>query len=275
MTTRITRPLARLFVVLLAGMIIISACGSDDESTDGTTDESIDTTDTTTSADDDTTTSTVTTKTSDDDGTDDSTSTADGGADDSALPGEDWDGFASAGDEFAVMGVVHDDELNVRSLPDASSDIITSVGPTETGLIATGRARMLPDSIWYEVDVDGAVGWVNAAFVGFMGGTDDATSEYVAAGSQGEAGTMVDLGRAVAAAFASEEPESRIVQSIAPTVGDLGEITYDVIGLGDDSVAGMRLHIFATPDTERETFSLKSIERTVFCSRGTDGELCV
>ena len=259
-------------------MIIISACGSDDESTDGTITDSTETTGTIISTDDDTTTSSIATDTTDDgadDGIDGSTSTADGGADDSALPGEAWDGFAAAGDEFAVMGVAHDDELNVRSLPDASSDIITSVGSTETGLIATGRARMLPASIWYEVDVDGDIGWVNAAFVGFMGGTDDATADYLTNGSQGGAETMVDLARAVTAAFASEEPESRIVQSVTPTVGDLGEITYDVIGLGDDAVAGMRLHIFATPDDNGETFSLKSIERTIFCSRGTDGELCM
>ncbi len=173
------------------------------------------------------------------------------------------------------MGVAHDDELNVRALPDPSSDILTAVGPTETGLIATGRARLLPASIWYEIDVDGQVGWVNASFVGFMGGTDDATALYRRIGSGDSAETMVDLGRSVAAAFATEAPESRVVQSVAPTVGDLGEITYDVIGLGDDSVAGFRLHIIATPDDNGETFSLRSIERTVFCSRGTDGELCV
>ncbi len=268
MNNRIPLPLGHLLVALLVAVVAISACSSDDGSTDETTTESADTT---TPVDDDTTT--TPTETSDDtDG--ESTSTTDD-SDNGALPGEAWDGFASAGDEFAVMGVAHDDELNVRSLPDPSSDIITSVGPTETGLIATGRARMLPESIWYEVDVDGVVGWVNAAVVGFMGGTDDATSEYLAGGSQGGAETMVDLARAVSAAFASEEPESRIVQSVAPTVGDLGEITYDVIGLGDDSVAGYRLHIFATPDENGETFSLRSIERTVFCSRGTDGELCV
>lgn len=249
-------------------MFAVSACSGDDGTTSDTTTEP---SDTTTSTDDETTVTTATTETSD--SGEDSTSTTDD-PDGGALPGEEWDGFAAPGDEFAVMGVAHDDELNVRSLPDASSDIVTSVGPTDTGLIATGRARLLPQSIWYEVDVDGTVGWVNASFVGFMGGTDDATSEYLANGNQGGAETMVDLARAVSAAFASEEPESRIVQVVAPTVGDVGEITYDVIGLGDDSVAGYRLHIFATPDENGETFSLRSIERTVFCSRGTDGELC-
>lgn len=280
MTNRTFHPLVHYLVAIIALTVVVASCSSDDGSGDETTTES---SDTSTSTDDETTTTTTATSDTSDDS--DATSTTDNGSgddsddgdagDEGALPGEAWDGFAAAGDEFAVMGVAHDDELNVRSLPDASSDILTSVGPTEAGLIATGRARLLPESIWYEVDVDGTVGWVNAAFVGFMGGTDDATSEYLAIGSQGGAETMVELARAVSAAFASEEPESRIVQSVAPTVGDLGEITYDVIGLGDDAIAGFRLHIFGTPDDNGETFSLRSIERTVFCSRGTDGELCM
>ncbi len=281
-TTRRNHPFVRLLVACLTAITLVSACGSDDTADDASTTGSTDTTATDTTDSTDTTATTATdddsddsTSGSDDSGSDDSDDGSAGGpVDDSDLPGEEWDGFAAAGDEFAVMGVAHDDELNVRELPDASSTIVTSVGPTDTGLVATGRARLLPQSIWYEIDVDGDVGWVNAAFVGFMGGTDDATAEYLADGSQGGAETMVDLARAVSAAFASTEPESRIVQSVAPTVGDLGEITYDVIGLGDDSVAGFRLHIFATPDDNGETFSLKSIERTVFCSRGSDGELC-
>ncbi len=186
MTNRTGHLVARLLVALIAVVVIATSCTGDDQAADDTTTESIDATTTTA---DPTDTTAATTSTSDDD--DSSSSGDDAGADDSDLPGEAWDGFASAGDEFAVMGVAHDDELNVRALPEVSS-----------------------------------------------------------------------------------EPESRVVQSVAPTVGDLGEITYDVIGLGDDSVAGMRLHIFATPDDNGGTFSLTSIERTVFCSRGTDGELC-
>ena len=284
---RIVPPLVRFLVTLLAVILLAASCSNGDDSADQATSS----TDTTAPDDDETTETTDTASTSDDD---DSTSTSDddsdgggdgdggngngnngGGVGDGDLPGEEWDGFASAGDELAVMGVAHDDELNVRELPDASSEILTAVGPTETGLVATGRARILPESLWYEVDVDGTVGWVSTAFVGFMGGTDDATAEYLDEGSQGGAETMVDLARAVSAVFASEEPESRIVQSVAPTVGDLGEITYDVIGLGDDSVAGYRLHIFATEDNNGETFTLRTIERTVFCHRGTDGELCL
>ena len=79
----------------------------------------------------------------------------------------------------------------------------------------------------------------------------------------------------VAESLASEEPPSRIVMSVAPTVGDLGEVTYDVVGIGDDAVRGFRLHVFATPDEGGEGFVLKSVEQTVLCGRGLSGVLCV
>ena len=94
-------------------------------------------------------------------------------------------------------------------------------------------------------------------------------------GETPSAETMLDLGLIVAEALASDEPASRIVMSVAPTVGDLGEVTYDVVGIGDDSVLGFRLHVFATPDEGGEGFVLKSVEQTVLCGRGLSGELCV
>ena len=176
---------------------------------------------------------------------------------------------------FAVVGVAHDDVLNIRAAPGTDQAIVAEAGPTADDLVATGAARQLSASIWYEVTVDGVTGWASVAFVSYVGGTDDATSEFLAGRPPLEAETMVDLGEEVAAGFASEEPASRIVQSVAPTVGDLGEVTYDVIGIGDDSVAGYRLHLFAAPIEGGEGFVLTSIERTWLCLRGTDGELCV
>lgn len=62
--------------------------------------------------------------------------------------------------------------------------------------------------------------------------------------------------------------------SVAPTMGDLGEVTYDVIGLGDDATLGYRLHVFG--QAVSDGISLHSVERTALCTRGvtTDG-LCV
>ena len=85
----------------------------------------------------------------------------------------------------------------------------------------------------------------------------------------------IRIGMIVAETLASDEPPSRIVMSVGPTVGDLGEVTYDVVGIGDDAVRGFRLHVFGTPDEGGEGFVLKSVEQTVLCGRGLSGELCV
>ena len=193
------------------------------------------------------------------------------------LPGEPIDFGPRAGEEIAVIGVAHDDVLNIRAAPGTDAVIVADLAPTASGITATGRARSLPESIWYEVDVDGVTGWVSSAFVGYLGLVDDATAELIAAleGTPG-AETMLDLGLIVAEAMASDDPPSRIVMSVAPTVGDLGEVTYDVVGLGDDALGGVRLHVFGDPAEGGEGFVLSNVERTVICSRGvTDDGLCL
>ena len=106
-------------------------------------------------------------------------------------------------------------------------------------------------------------------------GTDNATAEVV--GLLGEvptADTMEALGLIVAESQASTDPVSFIVISVAATVDGLGEVTYDVIGLGDDAVYGYRLHVIGEPVTDG--FSLRTVERTFLCNRGVDDdELCV
>ena len=192
------------------------------------------------------------------------------------LPGEPVDFGPRAGDELAVVGVAHDDVLNVRAAPGTDADIVGELPPTATGLTATGRARSLPESVWYQVDVDGVTGWISGAFVGYLGLTDDATAEVIAAlGETPGAETMLDLGLIVAEATASDDPPSRIVMSVSPTVGDLGEVTYDVVGLGDDALGGYRLHVFGDPAEGGEGFVLSNVERTIICSRGvTDEGFC-
>ena len=76
-----------------------------------------------------------------------------------------------------MFGVEADDELNIRSLPGTDQDIIGTAAPTADDLVATGRARQLPRSFWYEVNHGGVTGWVSVAFVAYEGGTDDATAD--------------------------------------------------------------------------------------------------
>ena len=248
--------LRRLIIPLV--LLLIGACGGSAADTSTTTGASTTSASTTTAP----TTSTTAgpTTTSEDD-----------------LPGEPIDIGPVAGDELAVVGVAHDDILNVRTAPGIDSEIVAELAPTATGLIATGRARSLPESIWFEVEVEGLTGWVSSSFVGYLGLTDDTTAEVIEAlGETPGAETMMDLGLIVAEAMSSDEPPSRIVMSEAPKVGDLGEVTYDVVGFGDDALGGVRLHVFGDPAEGGEGFVLSNVERTFICSRGvTDDGFCV
>lgn len=244
---------------LLVLALAVAACGGGESASSSSTTGSAETTSTT-----DSTTATTTTQ----------PSSSTSATTDAGLPGEPFDLFIDEGDSLGVAGVAYDDMLNVRSKPGTEYPIVAKVGPTAVGLIATGQERLLPGSIWYEVTVEGTTGWVNSSFVGFVGGVDDSTAEFLSEFERPSAPTMEQLGQIVADLVASVDPPSRIVQSVESSVGDLGEVTYDVIGLGDDSLAGYRLHIFGVQEGSPD-FLLTSIERTVFCSRGLAGELCV
>jgi hypothetical protein len=188
------------------------------------------------------------------------------------LPGEPIEFGPAAGDTVAVIGVAHDDVLNLRAAPGADQPIVAEIPNTYDGLTAAGETRELPGSFWIGVDYEGTLGWVNLRYIGYLGDTTDETSAVI--GPVPGAETMLDLGFLAADFFASEEPPSDIVLVEAPTVGDLGEVTYDVIGLGDDAVRGLRVHVFGTPITE--AFTLRTVEVTVICGRGVDPEgLCV
>lgn len=195
-----------------------------------------------------------------------------------ALAGDPFDLGPPAGAILAVVGVAHDDTLNLRAGPGTDQVVLAELDPHEDGIVALGAARVLPASIWFQVEFEGTQGWVGSSFIGLLGATDDITAAVVdALGETPVAETMLELGRIVADTQASTDPESRIRMSAAPIVGDLGEVTYDVIGLGDDSVFGVRLHVFGAPTDGGEGFSLKSVESTVICTphRGmTDDGIC-
>lgn len=194
-----------------------------------------------------------------------------------ALPGGVINIGPAAGQVLGVVGVPFDDVLNIRAAPGADQRIVARLDPLADDVVATGAARQLADTIWYEVRVVGVAGWANARFVAWLAGTDDVTAQIVESlGQRPSAATMQDLGRIVAEATASDEPPSRITVTVAATTGDLGEVTYDVVGLPDDAIYGARLHVFGRPLDQGQGFSLASVERTYLCSRGrTPDGLCI
>lgn len=192
------------------------------------------------------------------------------------LPGDPIDLFPEAGDVLAVVGVSFDSELNVRAAPGTDQEVLVRLAPFTDDVVATGQERQLPDSIWYEVTVDDVTGWASSAYLAWIGETNDVTSVIIdLLGETPTAGNMLDLGLIVAESQASDEPSSRIRLAKSPTVGDLGEVTYDVIGFGDDALFGVRLTVFGTPDDSGESFTLKTVESTALCARGVTPEgLC-
>ena len=116
------------------------------------------------------------------------------------------------------------------------------------------------------------VGWASSAFLAPLGLTDDATAAIVATlGEIPVADTLLELGLRVANVMGSDEPPSSIVVSGGPSVFEaLGEMTVDVVNIGDDSVLGFRLRIFAHPaedwtQDDPGPFTLKSVESTLMC----------
>jgi hypothetical protein len=168
-----------------------------------------------------------------------------------------------------VIGVAHDDVLNLRVAPGADQEILAGIPPLYSDLIALGSTRQLAASMWIEVDYSGLEGWVNLRFIAYLGATSDVTADVVSnLGETPSAGTMPALGLIVAESIVAEAPDASSVMSAPATEGDLGEVTYDIVGFGDDSVRGTRIHVFGEP--VGDGFALKTVEASPFCSRGVD-----
>lgn len=177
-------------------------------------------------------------------------------------------------DILMVVGVAYDDVLNLRAGPGVAQPIIDQIPPTFTNLVAQGNTRYLLNGFWIEVDYEGTLGWVNLTYIAYGGDVSDQTANLIdELGVRPVGSTMTDLGEVVAEAFDSdEEPESKIVQVTEVLEGDLFEVTFDVIGLGDDSILGLRLHVFA--EKSESGFTLRTVEMTVLCGRGVSDGLC-
>ena len=253
--------------IMIAVVLCCAGCNQEDDAASTTTPAPISTsTVTSTSLDPTSSTTTTTAPTT----TSPTTTTT------TAAPGEPIAGPPS-GSSWGVVGVAHDDVLNVRDGPGPDQPIIGTLAPLTDGIAATGNGYQFERSLWWEIESGATDGWVNAAFLAALGTVDDATAEIIARlGGIPEAPSLEALGELVAGVRSGDEPVARVVVVVAPTVGDLGEITLDVVGIGDDAIYGERLHLFAFPPQNGVGFVLKSVERTFLCLRAaTEEGLCV
>lgn len=198
-----------------------------------------------------------------------------GGCGGPSQSGEPIDIGPAAGATLAVVGVPYDATLPLRSAPGGDKSVVASLRPLADDVVATGQARRTETSIWFEVKAGGVTGWAESASLAYLGATDDVTGRVVdRVGRNASAATMLELGRIVATAEApTENPAPRITVTVAPTVtGGVGEVTYDVLGFPDDSVAGQRLRVAGKQGTAF-TFTLEKVDATTLCRRGvSDGD---
>jgi uncharacterized protein YgiM (DUF1202 family) len=259
--------LHRTTFVIVTLALVAAACGGDDAA-DETTTTSTTAVATTTTALPTTTTSTTMAPT---------TTTTTPGPTTTTLPGLPFESGPQSGDILGVVAVSFDDVLNLRVGPGTDYEVLRRIPAREDRVIANGRAQALPNSIWYEVTFSGVTGWASSTYLAYLGEVNDLTSQIVAdIGEIPAATTMQALGQVVADTFEPVERPLRVRMSGEPSVGDLGEVIYDVVGFADDSVRGLRLHVFGQPSEDGSTFSLKSVEAVSLCARGvTDEGVCI
>jgi hypothetical protein len=270
---------AKTWLAFTALAMVTTACGTGTNASDTTVADTTSTTavpattsttaaaTTTTTAAPTTTTSAAATTT-----TAAAATTTTSGSTGTSLRGEPVDLGPPRGAELGVIGVRYNDVLNLRQRPGADQPIVGRIPATYNGLIAQGETRRLP-AFWTKVDYRGTMGWVNMSYLAYIGRTDDVTQQTIDHfGERPEASTMTELGRLVAEAAASDDPPSDIVNVVRESTGDLGEVTFDVVGLGDDAVRGVRLHVFG--ERVDTSWRLRTVEQTSLChpTRGMDAD---
>jgi len=77
-----------------------------------------------------------------------------------------------AGTEYAVSSAAEKGFVNLRADPNPASPSLAQLKVGAAVLRATGKSQLYGDTWWYEVDAEGAHGWVNSRFI-YRAGTPD------------------------------------------------------------------------------------------------------
>lgn len=157
---------------------------------------------------------------------------------------------------WGVVGVVHDDQLNVRSRPDASAPVLARLSPTATSVEVTTRRQ----GEWRQVKVDGQTGWAHGRYLAQFGEPADATQEARAAGI---APTRAEVVRVVARRMGGEG--SKVTTA---TTGR--KPVVDVLGVEDDSLLGTRLRLVIVPG--EAGFEVRRATAQPICARGVTAQ---
>jgi hypothetical protein len=175
-----------------------------------------------------------------------------------------------------------DGGLNLRAEPGISAPIVIAL-PRGTDVRTLGGCEVIDDRQWWEVvDPDeNDIGWVASSFlsaeeIGGGFGTTFSSEEFVGL----EAGTVEDLMTAIAQQLGDEDAVQRLVNEPEGVDAQGAVVTFDVLGLKDDSIAGYRIDLNFIFDRDVDdaiiAFRGGTAMLTPFCARGVSADgLCV
>ncbi len=176
-----------------------------------------------------------------------------------SLVGSEIESVLAPGAMVGVIGADLDGTHRLMSTPGGSGEVAAELEPTTIGIEALGVARQIDDVIWEEVRYRGNAGFFPRSMLAFIGTAEDVTDQF--------AGVEAESIQRLAFEVAAEIEATRVVTIAEP--GPL-EVVSDVIGLGDDSIAGYRVRLAAVE--EDGVFRPAVVERTPLCRRGVGGD---
>jgi hypothetical protein len=171
------------------------------------------------------------------------------------FPGNEVSSIFEPGDVLGVIGVESGSSLRLLSFPGQSGEPVFEVSPLEEDLESLGRAWEIEDVAWEWLLVQGHEGYLPRSWLGFIGQPEDVTSQFAPLTSD----SLARLGEEIASEI--EATKTVLVAQASPL-----EVVYDVVGLGDDSIAGYRIRVTAREVTGG--FAPESVVRSPLCTRG-------
>ena len=192
-----------------------------------------------------------------------------------------------AGQQLDVVGIDRDEVLSFRLAPDPTAPIVAT-SPPETPsqlsppptVVASGTGQFFGDQLWLQVTVDGVSGWGDSAFLGILGSSENVFLELQADMASLQAPTIEELAAAVAATRAGGVEPVVAINDFFAVDATSSEAWIDVIGIGDDVVAGERIRLLldniedATPEVV--AYEITDAISTAICGRGiTAADACL
>lgn len=177
-------------------------------------------------------------------------------------------------DRVAVIGLAESTGLSMYALPGEDNPLLGEIPASAEGIFGLGEAYETEDgAVWWLVRWDSLQGWVQPGLA-YFGATTDITDEIT--GSADLVASSIDqLAIMAAGQYASTMAQAQTVFVASAEVSDdfAGTAIIDIVGIGNDSLAGYRLRVSGDGAVTNGTeFTLTSVQRVALCSRGASAD---